>query len=293
MPSSSLANIARQIDDLETDDFAKFYMYATLLKYISMREKKTYKDSLPIFTPTIGWSKTSLVIGNPEAGLIQGIDNYKQAFDTPKPDVFSVLGKLGKAYVRTGQFGDLVFIIERMKAHLCLIDKTSTKFNSSIFYNVSFEMKKKNISDSIEAFSKITHAILSMVDNSVHALVAVMVALAGFFLMLKMSFLLGAIAMAVGAYFAVSYVVNVIDLENKMPELQWECRKKIHELQRQPDDFSSAANSLHDKNFILSAILFPMLFSSVVLEEQLAMDSDMLKGANDRREDYNGLMSRM
>ena len=292
MPSSSLANIAQQIDDLKTDDFAKFYMYATLLKYISMREAKTYNESLPIFTPTLGWAK-SLDIGTPNAVFIQDIDAYKKEFDLPKPDVFSVANKLAKAYVRKGQFGDFVFIIKRMKAHLCLIERKSTTFNSSIFSGVSFEMKKKNISDSIEAFSNITDAVLSMVDNSVHALVAIMVAIAGFFLMLKMSFLLGAIAMAVGAYFAVSYVVNVIDLENKMPELQWECQKKIFELQKPSDDFSSAANSLHDKNFILSAILFPMLFSSVVVEEQLAMDSDMLKGANDRREDYNVLMSRM
>ncbi|HVT62872.1 MAG TPA: hypothetical protein VHD33_05220 [Legionellaceae bacterium] len=287
MPSQMLTELSTEIEKQNTDHFGKFYMYAALLKMVTVRQSNSdFNANLPIYT-NWGISNKSINIGSPSARFFNNTVNYQKKFDVKVPDFFIVLQKIILSYMRTGQLSDLIFMIEKMTAHLSAIDsKGNVLPNKSIYDGMNFESHKLQMSQLLSAVNNVTHEVQSMVDNSVHCalsgavgFISLMAALtAG----LSVSGVLLSLFLATaGGYSAYYYFQQAKVSFERMDQTVNACKRITEDLITKP--CNNVLPTPNYNNFILGTVLAPLAYTPIVVREQMAVNTYDLTQANEQR----------
>ena len=165
MPSYALAELSAQIERQPTDSFGKFYLYASLLRTVTVR-KESFLDAIPKYrdhTPT-GILKTSVLVVSHAVGLTEkenndkplhtgSLDNfladklnaYTELFNFEGPSFFRSIKNICLTFVRKGQISDLLYILKQMNNHLHTSPMALDQYNQPIYRGVDFENRKKGV----------------------------------------------------------------------------------------------------------------------------------------------------
>ncbi|MCR9192103.1 MAG: hypothetical protein NXI01_05515 [Gammaproteobacteria bacterium] len=309
--SQDLREITEQIEARNTDGFGKFYMYAALLQVITVR-KKTFEEALPKQTTlgtvisgagaaavnTVGkWvgvdrnlvsedQSIQLELGEVSAGgtnrlFYSNVSKYKTNFEVKSPNFLIVIKNMIDAYFRRGQLSDLSFIVKKMNSHLkeYVNNASGSSCNSSLFRGITFKDSQNDVVrllDDVTAVTKLAH---DTVDSSAHALGVCIAAIVGLVVTISAGHLL--IAAAIGLAGGISAYYFIAQAQKSFANIQvltqayMELSKSI--LLKHTDDVLPTPNY---NAFIRSAILKPLAYTGVTVEEQLAPDQeyfDMVK----------------
>jgi hypothetical protein len=273
MPSKQLSQLVQQIEQQDTDHFAKFYMYVSLLNMIAFRNKnKTFAEGLPHYSKGNSfWQDNTLKFGNLPMSFYNETSEYSRAFTNTQPLWLNSLYNIVSSYLRKGKVSDLVFIIDQMFNHLTAIEGHQSH-NQKIYKYIDFKEKKAGLTAFIRQVSDFNHEVLSLVDNGVNSSIAIAAATVGLIMILASVFalvptLLGLALMIGGAYAAYSYASQVDKQINGLQEKMNAIKEKTQQLSQ---DESLFGNKNHDAFF--SAVVIPMPYAAITAGEQVIFD---------------------
>lgn len=274
MPSKKLDLLCKQIENQDTDDFGKFYMYASLLKSVAVRNT-TFTSGLPkCNNGVVFWKKNSLVLGELPKDFPEEVAAYAREFINTEPNVSNLFYNIAMTYIRKGNIADLIYVIDKMLTHLLAINSTQTH-NQEISNHIDFMKKKPEIVKFIEQISACNQQLLSTVDSTCNTAL-----FTGSFFLLSFIFSLAPSLIVLGlmawsGYYAYSYAIQAY-------EQGIETGKKIsllgEELASLPQKTSLLNNKNHNSFF--TAIITPLPHAAITAGEQLVPNKSWLDTAS-------------
>jgi hypothetical protein len=285
MPSKKLDLLCKQIDNQNTDDFGKFYMYVSLLKSIAIRNT-TFDSGLPKYNQGMAfWKQKHLALGELPKDFPQEVAAYAREFINTEPNVSNFFYHVAMTYMRKGNIADLIYIIDKMLTHLQAINNTQSH-NQEISSNINFINKKPEIVKFIEQISACNQQLLAAVDSTCNtALFTGAVLLLSLIFSVAPSLLILGL-MAGGAYNVYSYAIQTyeqgVEAGNKITLLG----KKLANL---PQETSLLSNK-SDISFF-AAIISPLPHAAITAAEQLAPNKSWLDKASKWHEQLDNTCS--
>ena len=287
MPSSTLQVLSDQIEQLETDDFGKFYMYSSLLNVITVRDEKAFVYTLPLYKGLFGPPK-SVYIGKPNVDFYSLVTSYQNQFKpNSAPNIFTVAKKIIGAYLRKGQLADLSFIIDKMVAHLNVIhiDNMSNTPNKMIYDHIFFNSKKTDVYQVINTVLKANHHFLSCIDNGINASLSACLVILGLTVVLAFAFslvglIIAAVMVGAGVYGLNNFYLEAMESFDKITNAY----DQIYKLALRPDSHCVSKNE-NLTRFYHDSVFTPIMFFPITGIEQLSLDDEMAKCAADQRLD--------
>lgn len=280
MPSQALAELSAQIESQKTDSFGKFYLYATLLNKITIRDRtKTFADTMPFYT---GMGTTPIKAGTLDSTFNANVTNYQSQFDVKVPDFVLSIQRIVLSFIRKGQLSDLAYIIDKMNHHLHTDPMAQTEYNASIYSSASFEGRKEGLVRLLASAQNVSKLTQDIVDNSMYAFITIIATLLSLKLTMYLGGLLLTIAtLAAGGYAVYYFFQTALTCINRIESAITACDavgKELYEKQ--------AANLMtpNNLNFIIHGVLKPIAFAHVTVQEQLATDKDDYQAAVSNRE---------
>lgn len=285
MPSQALAELSAQIESQKTDSFGKFYLYATLLNKITIRDRaKTFADTMPFYTnkSTLGFSTTSIKTGTLDSTFNANVTNYQSQFDVKVPDFVLSIQRIVLSFIRKGQLSDLAYIIDKMNHHLHADPMAKTEYNASIYSYASFETRKGDLVCLLESAQNVSKLTQDIVDNSMYAFITIIATL----LSLKLTMYLGGLlltmaTLAAGGYAVYYFFQTALTCIKRIESAIAACDTVAKKLYEQQASNLMTPNNLH---FIINGVLKPIAFAHVTVQEQLATDKGDYQAAVSNRE---------
>lgn len=301
MPSYALAELSKQIESQPTDSFGKFYLYAALLNTIAVR-KERFLDGMPKYQNDTARCKAKglvikalntvlskpistntverIAVGDINEKFAAQVSNYKSQYENIGSNFIRSVQNIFLAFARKGQLSDLIFIIDKMHAHLNTSPLAATEYNQEIHGAISFKDRKVNVNELLEAARKVTKHAQNSVDNAMYGfgtLIAAMLAihltmaLGGIFLTLAM---LGIGACAV-FYFLQAAVTSFESIENAVDN----CKDLFNKMLEKHEKEHKEHYELNNLNFIIKGVLFPIAYAGVTAWEQIAATENEVQEA--------------
>ena len=196
MPSQALTELSAQIESQKTDSFGKFYLYATLLTKITIRDRqKSFFDTMPVYSNklTVGLTTTPIKAGKLDGSFNAMVTNYQSQFDLKVPNFILSIQRIFLSFVRKGQLSDLAFIIDKMNDHLSSEPMVEAEYNYSIYSNSSFDSRKTDLQALLRSAQEVSKLAQDTVDNTMYAVITIIAAI----LSLKITMLLGGLLLTV------------------------------------------------------------------------------------------------
>lgn len=271
MPSQALAELSAQIERQQTDSFGKFYLYATLLHKITIRDRtKTFADTMPLYAnkATFGWTDTKVNAGTLDSSFNAKIINYQAQFDVKVPNFILSIQRIALSFIRKGQLSDLAFIIDKMNEHLGAEPMAEESYNASIYKNASFDSRKKGLHNLLQSAQQVSRLTQDIVDNAGYAVITIIATL----LSLKLTMLLGGLLLtmgmlAAGGYATYYFLATAIACVNRIEAAITACNMVGQELCTEQAKNLRSPDNL---NFIIKGVLMPIAFATVTVQEQTA-----------------------
>ena len=275
MPSQALTELSAQIESQKTDSFGKFYLYATLLKKITIRDRQqSFFDTMPVYSHmlTMGLTTTAIKAGNLDAALNSRVTNYQSQFDVKAPNFILSIQRIFLSFVRKGQLSDLAFIIDKMNDHLNAAPMAVESYNAGIYSNASFDSRKKGLQELLRSTQNVSKLAQDTVDNTMYAFITIIAAI----LSLKITMLLGGLlltlAMLAASGFATyAFLQTAYACFNSIESAVIACQEVGKKLYTEQARNAMTPNFL---SFIIYGVLKPLAFANVTVREQTAVDMD-------------------
>jgi len=297
MPSYALAELSKQIELQKTDHFGKFYLYATLLNTITVRKKK-FLDGMPVyldhsiyglaeagFKQTVGVlsghtdtdTSKKINIGTIDAQFSEKVSQYQSQYEDIEPSFVRSVQNIFLAFARKGQLSDLIFIIDKMHAHLNTYPMAEKPYNKSIHDGISFGTRKANVNRLLTVARDVTTHAQNSVDNATYGfgtIIAAMLAiqltmaLGGIFLTLVM--------LGIGACAAFYFLQSAVTSFERIAGAASHCENLFEDMIKKQEDKIYAPNNL---NFIIKGVLAPIAYAGVTVHEQTASTDDEARSA--------------
>jgi hypothetical protein len=294
MPSSALAEISQNIENLDTDSLGKFYMYAAVLEMITVRDPRhknpftllpqDTKITSSLFNRFVGQA-VDLNVPHWSTDKNKKVESYiNQYAYTPSAsdnqsaledfvNTVLVLKKLTLAYFRKGQLGDLNFINERMLDHLTMLSPECTfGKNKDLYNNIRFKEKKVIIEDILTKTKAVHDNGFAVIDSGFKCLSFALLAIVGVVFVASLTHvLLGLVMISAGVFGACLAFSIAQACFSRMDHL-------IDDCQETPETIINTAvsdgltNDTSTIDFIIKPIIVPLMFSGVTIAEQLDMD---------------------
>ncbi len=275
MPSQALTELSAKIESQKTDSFGKFYLYATLLNKITIRDRqKSFFDTMPVYSNklTVCFTTTPIKAGTLDGSFNAMVTNYQSQFDVKVPNFILSIQRIFLSFVRKGQLSDLAFIIDKMNDHLSSEPMAEASYNASIYSNSSFDSRKTDLQRLLRSAQEVSKLAQDTVDNTMYAVITIIAAI----LSLKITMLLGGLLLTV-AMLAASGFASYTFLQ-----AAYVC---VNSIEGAVQRCSSVGEALYDKqagniltpdnlSFIINGVLKPIAFASVTVQEQMAVDMD-------------------
>lgn len=302
MPSQALQELSTQIEQQQTDNFGKFYLYATLLNTMTVR-KQSFVDAMPVYQSmensaanTLKTSVNGLFgtvfnnVGEDDKIKTGGIDsdfsgkltNYAEQYANPLPNVLRVSLEIFWTFLRRGKLNDLIFVIQKMDAHLNTSPITTTAHNQDIYNKISFQRREADVKELLKHARHITKHAQDTVDCgalTVTTVIAALVALeftmafGGVFLSLAM--------LTAGACTAYYFIQCAIVSFNQIEAAVSRCEILF---QTMVDQQTANLYSPNHLNFIIKGIMAPIVYTGVTVREQLqAVEEDVISTKQERQ----------
>jgi hypothetical protein len=273
MPSQALAELSAQIERQKTDSFGKFYLYATLLHKITIRDRtKTFAQTMPFYTDkrTGGLTTTPVKAGTLDSSFNAQVTNYQAQFDVKVPDFVLSIQRIALSFIRKGQLSDLAFIIDKMNEHLGAEPMAEELYNASIYSNASFDSRKGGLYNLLQSAQQVSRLTQDIVDNAGYAFITIIATL----LSLKLTMLLGGLLLtmgmlAAGGYATYYFLATAIACVNRIEAAMNACNEVGQKLYMEQAGNVGTPNNL---NFIINGVLAPIAFANVTVQEQTATD---------------------
>ncbi|MCX7091346.1 MAG: hypothetical protein NTU48_07855 [Legionellales bacterium] len=297
MPSYALAELSKQIELHPTDHFGKFYLYATLLNTITVR-KTNFLKGMPVYKDH---SACGLVAAGTQSfvGFLQGrghtdtgtpinigtindqfsekVSQYQSQYEDIEPSFVRSVQNIFLAFARKGQLSDLIFIIDKMHAHLNTYPMAQKQYNKSIHDGISFGTRKANVDSLLTAARDVTTHAQNSVDNATYGfgtIIAAMLAiqltmaLGGIFLTLVM--------LGIGACATFYFLQSAVTSFERIAGAASRCENLFNEMIKDQIEETYAPNNL---NFIIKGVLAPIAYAGVTVQEQTASTDDEARSA--------------
>jgi hypothetical protein len=272
MPSQALAELSAQIEAQDTDSFGKFYMYATLLNVVAVRDK-SFQEALPEQTTAFSMVKTvfggstqdyKVKTGAIHGGFFADVKTYQSHYTQQVPDFFLVTQRILLTFIRKGQLSDLVFIIDKMNEHLNTTPLAESKHNKAMHDGISFENHKALLNQFLNSVQNITKLAQSGVDNGIYGILTIIAAvLATKVTMALGGFLLTIAMLAAGGYAAALFFLSAIACFKRIEQAHDNTRLLSDQLLQHSD-------GTNYKEFILNAVCKPIGYTAITIMEQTA-----------------------
>lgn len=282
MPSNQLSSLCDLIEKQETDHFAKFYMYVSLLNTLTVRDK-TFVGGLPKYTGMLG-GVTELKIGKDlPIQFTEQLTYYAREFDNPQPGVMKAIQNLVWAYLRKGKLADLAHIIDKMLFHLAAIHGKQAK-NNDIYKDINFNENKESLTQFIGQISAFNHQLLQTVDSGCNSALSVMSFGIGFVLILASvasitPLIIGLPLLLGGAYGAYHYVTKAMEQADILAKQYSSIEKQAVSIGQNEQFYGK--NSNHYAFFTTTYKTLP--YTAVTIGEQLSFDESTHKAREEFR----------
>lgn len=285
MPSQALAELSAQIERQKTDSFGKFYLYATLLHKITIRDRaKTFAQTMPFYSNklTAGLTTTPVKIGELDSLFNAQVTNYQSQFDVKVPDFVLSIQRIALSFIRKGQLSDLAFIIDKMNEHLEAEPMAEESYNASIYSNASFHTRKESLYNLLQSAQQVSKLAHDIVDNTGYAFITIIAVV----LSLKLTLFLGGLLLtmgmlAAGGYAAYYFLATAIACVDRIERAIEACDGVAQELfMKQAGNLMSPDNL----SFIINGVLAPIAFANVTVQEQTATDHEDYQISQQKRE---------
>ncbi|MBP6917540.1 MAG: hypothetical protein KBB94_01325 [Legionellaceae bacterium] len=275
MPSQALTELSAQIESQKTDSFGKFYLYATLLKKLTIRDRQqSFFDTMPVYSNklTVGYTTTSIKAGNLDSTFNAMVTNYQSQFDVKVPNFILTIQRIFLFFLRKGQLSDLAFIIDKMNDHLSAEPMAEESYNASIYSNSSFYSRKRGLQDLLRSAQDVSKLVQDSVDNTMYAVITIIAAI----LSLKITMLLGGLlltlAMLAASGFATyTFLQTAVDCFDNIGKAADACEVVGKSLYLEQAGNIMTPDYL---SFIINGVLKPIVFANVTVREQMAVDMD-------------------
>ena len=109
MPSQALTELSVKIESQTTDNFGKFYLYATLLNKITIRDRqKKFFDTMPVFTNAraLFLTNTNINVGELPIDFDRRVKIYQDQFHVNEPNLIFSIQRIFLSFVRKGKLSD-------------------------------------------------------------------------------------------------------------------------------------------------------------------------------------------
>jgi hypothetical protein len=286
MPSQALTELSAQIESQETDSFGKFYLYATLLNKITIRDcQKSFFDTMPVYSNKLtgGFITTPIKAGKLEGSFNAMVTNYRSQFDVKVPNFILSIQRIFLSFVRKGQLSDLVFIIDKMNDHLSSAPMAEENYNLFIYKGSSFHTRKQGLEDLLRSAQEVSKLAQDTVDNTMYAVITIIAAI----LSLKITMLLGGLlltlAMLAASGFATyTFLKTAYVCFDRIQAAVLACEEVGKKLYDEQAESTMTPNNL---SFIINGVLIPIAFASVTVQEQTALDMEDFQRSQASRQD--------
>ncbi len=274
MPSQTLTELSAQIDSQETDNFGKFYLYATLLNKITIRDSQnTFFDTMPVYTnkSTFFCTDTKINVGTLPIDFDGRVKIYQDQFDVKVPNFIFSIQRIFLSFVRKGQLSDLAFIIEKMNNHLTAVPMAKDSYNASIYTHSSFDSRKLGLQALLRSAQDVSKLAQGIVDNTIYAVITILAAI----LSLKITMLLGGLlltlAMLAASGFATyTFLKTACVFFDRIHAAVLACEEVGKKLCDEQAD-NTMIMTPNNLSFIINGVLKPIDFASVTVQEQTAL----------------------
>ncbi len=283
MPSHQLTLLCKHIENQNTDNFGKFYMYVSLLNTVTVRNK-SFQEGLPKYSKGLAfWQDNELHIGEEiSSEFAEQVSDYSRQFINPQPSTLNTLYNITMAYFRQGKISDLIYIIDKMLNKLSLIHSKQSH-NKNIYDYIGFKNKKSAIEDFIKQISLYNQLIISICDLGGNSVLSAAIAVTGLTLILASAVtiipsLIGLALMVGGAYGAYFFASQV---EEQMKKVETQLVQIEEKMLRLPNNRSLFSHKNH--NAFFNSIVIPLPYAALTALETLAFDEEDQKKLLDFR----------
>lgn len=291
MPSQALQDLSAQIEQQQTDNFGKFYLYATLLNTMTVR-KKSFLAAMPVYQSVTSTVKSAVQNGlntifYPSVGLVftpadedckiktgaidstfyKKLTDYAEQYANPVPNVVRVSLEIFWTFLRRGKLNDLLFVIQKMDAHLNTSSLAAPAYNQGIYMGIAFKERQENVRELLTHARWITKHAQDAVDSgalTVATVIAAIVALK--FTMAFGGILLSLTMLTAGACTAYYFIQSAIESFNQIETAANNCEQLCLKMTREQEENLYSPNNL---NFIIKGIMAPITYTGVTVREQM------------------------
>lgn len=290
MPSQALQDLSAQIEQQQTDNFGKFYLYATLLNTMTVR-KKSFLAAMPVYQSVTSTVKSAVQAGfnallYPAVGMVTPADedfkikagdidstfykkltDYAEQYANPVPNVVRVSLEIFWTFLRRGKLNDLIFVIQKMDAHLNTSSLAAPAYNQGIYMGIAFKAREQDVKDLLMHARRITKHAQDAVDSgalTVATVIAAIVALK--FTMAFGGILLSLTMLTAGACTAYYFIQSAIESFNQIETAANNCEQLCLKMTQEQEENLYSPNNL---NFIIKGIMAPITYTGVTVREQM------------------------
>lgn len=297
MPSQALADISAQIESQDTDDFGKFYLYASLLNVLTIKQK-SFLDTLPKYTPNSGGGlmrtvgsyvgatdAPELKTGKIDGSLTRMVADYKSELDVRTPDPVLVIQRVLLSFARKGQLSDLIFIIKKMNDHLLSQPMAQSQYNAFIFSDISFTNRQSGVKNLLNNAEAVMSLAQKSVDNTMYGFITVIAAC----IAAKITFALGGILLTLAMLAASGYATYLFfqTANTAFDQIEQAADKCLKISEDMFDQQADTFLQLNNFSFIIKSILAPIAYTGTTVREQLAPTSFLWRKAQESRTELN------
>jgi hypothetical protein len=291
MPTSQLSALSEQIEKQDTDHFGKFYMYVSLLNTVAVR-KKNFAQSLPQYSSGLAfWRDKQFTIGTLPVSFTENVTQYASQYNNKgEPGWSKIPFNIVLTYFRKGKITDLMFIIDKMLAHLTTMDDPKSK-NHGVREYINFDKKKEVLAEFINEVSACNKQLLAVVDNGCNTALSGMAVVIGLTIILASVFslvpsLIGLGLIVAGACAAVYFYDQLQEPLNSVGPQLLELQKKAQNLPQDKSIFG-------DKNYqsFFSSVVTPLPYAAITAAEQIVPDETEKQKLIDARQSLDQIFA--
>ena len=265
MPSKALEELVAQIERQPTDNFGKFYLYASLLNVLTVRQQ-SFLDTIPKYQ---GFSGSQLQYRTLDPAFSASVDRYKAQFVPKVLYPIAVVQKILLAFLRKGQLSDLFFIIKKMNDHLKTQPLADRKYNLSVYNNISFERRRGGVVELLECAQRVTTYAQGSIDNTVYGFLTFFTALIAMHVLQVLGGLVMGLILLAAGYSTYRFLQNAVSGLRLLGAEVQRCNDITKGLINHQTDNLYTPNNL---NFIIKSVLKPIAYASVTVQEQMSFN---------------------
>lgn len=300
--SQALLELSTRIEHQSTDDFGKFYMYASLLNVIAVRNKN-FLETIPKYT-SYGIS-TSMPYGSLvkesrkgfNAGLTLDRDfsnqvhNYQSQFRTNEADPARAAYKIALMMFGIGQLGDLAFIMSKMRVLLNTAPMSTQQYNADIYKGSDFDARKKGLMELLDSVQMILDLLKTGLQHTGYGLLTTIVTLSLLPIVeAVVGFVLSMILLTAAGYMAFRFFQNAY---NALNAINFASENTIVVFKRLVNEQMSNIYTPNNLEFIIKAVVMPIGYALVTVQEHAATDQSTYEASQRNRMFFNNVSAKV